>query len=170
MRRVSGSTRILLTRCLRGGDGGGGAGGGGRPAGRRPPRRPVAIAGPLTGGYSWAFALAATGEGPVVRGGSPGPQNSFYVVGSFGAGAALEIGSVRASPPGAGRDLFLARISESGSVLWFRSFVGVGDDFAVDVSTYPAGAAYVAGQITGAATLGGVPITRLGFDPFVVTF
>ncbi|MFN7303246.1 MAG: serine hydrolase domain-containing protein [Phenylobacterium sp.] len=168
-------TQILAAQILLGGCGGGGAGGGGAPAGGPPappptPPPPVAVSAPPTGGYSWAFALAATGEGPVVRGVSPGPQNSFYVVGSFGAGAALEIGSVRASPPGAGTDLFLARISESGSVLWVRAFGGVGDDFAFDVATDSAGAAYVAGQITGAATLGGVAINAMGSDAFVAKF
>lgn len=74
------------------------------------------------------------------------------------------------APAGARTDLFIARISESGTVLWAQAFGGLGDDIAFDVASDAAGAAYVAGQVTGAVAFGDLTVNATGSDAFVAKF
>ncbi|MEQ7154514.1 hypothetical protein [Brevundimonas aurifodinae] len=101
--------------------------------------------------------MAITGESVFARGVAPGPAESFYVVGSFGAGRALTIGSESRQSSG-GDDLFVARVSSSGDLIWFKTFGGSGGDFAFDVDSDGAGNAYVTGRAVGRVAFGGQTI------------
>ena len=160
----------LIAGCGGGGGDGGSAPPSPPPSSSPPPNPPPTLIAPPTGGFGWGGALAVTGVTPVARGVAAGPQNSFYVVGSFEAEAALQIGSTSVAPAGARTDLFIARISEGGTVLWARAFGGLGDDFAFDVASDASGAAYVAGQVTGSAAFGTLTVTATGSDAFIAKF
>ena len=107
----------------------------------------------LGAGLEWKAALVAMGEEVIARGVAPGPDGSFYVTGSFGAGTPMWIGSLSAMS--AGRDdIFLARINASGQPMWLRTFGGSDGDTAFDVDSDSAGNAYVAGIATGQISFG----------------
>jgi hypothetical protein len=75
------------------------------------------------------------------------------------------------SPPMAssgGKDVFVAKISSGGAVLWVRTFGGIQDQFANAAVVDDLGNIYVAGFFSGSMTIGSETLTSLGLrDIFV---
>jgi hypothetical protein len=66
------------------------------------------------------------------------------------------------------RDIFVAKLSATGDLLWARSFGGTGDDCANGIAVAPDGAVFVAGFFEGQVGFGQLDLTsRGGADIFV---
>jgi len=113
---------------------------------------PPAPPGPSSG-LGWRAAVALLGNQVVARGVAPGPDGSFFVTGSFGASAPLQLGSLQATSLG-GDDIFVARVQANGTPVWLASFGGTAGDTAFDIDADSNGFAYVTGIATGNVTFG----------------
>ncbi|MEW6158413.1 MAG: immunoglobulin domain-containing protein [Verrucomicrobiota bacterium] len=78
------------------------------------------------------------------------------------------------SPPIAssgGKDVFVAKMSSSGTVLWVRTLSGSQDQFANAATVDDFGNIYVAGFFSGSMTVGSLTLSSLGLhDLFVAKF
>jgi len=87
-----------------------------------------------------------------------GNAGEVYLLGGFASGT-VTLGGIMLTNHG-GSDLFLAKYSSSGGVLWARSEGGIGDELPAGLALDSAGNSYLAGSFTGIAEFGGVSITN----------
>jgi len=104
---------------------------------------------------------------PVSTGGfmTADSSGNIYIAGTFSS-PTFTIGSytlTNANSLGGTSDIFVAKYSPSGSLVWASSIGGTGDDFARSIIISPTGYIYVAGQSSspafsvGASTIAAVP-------------
>lgn len=91
--------------------------------------------------------------------------------GAFVAGelsGTMQVGATTLVGAG-GKDAFVARLAESGAVLWAKRFGSVYDDRVRGVAAMPDGGAILVGTFDGAVDFGGATLTSMGGpDAFVV--
>jgi hypothetical protein len=101
-------------------------------------------------GPSWVRAIRAGGSGSDVGNAVKTDQSgNRYVTGSFSSTA--QFGSQTLSSQG-GADIFLAKYSSGGKLVWIVQAGGAGDDIGFDLGVGGAGNIYVTGKITDTAT------------------
>jgi hypothetical protein len=86
--------------------------------------------------------------------------NNCYIAGYF-TSANSTFGSQTIHTAG-GNDIFLAKLSSSGTVLWARSAGGAGSDRGFTVAVDAQGSPYVGGFFSGTAAFGGVNLNSSG--------
>lgn len=119
---------------------------------------------------SWQWAEQHGGASTFVtttRMAVDGAGNS-YLTGYFSGTATF--GTTTLTSAG-NRDLFVAKVDSSGSLLWARSAGGVEDVFGRSISLDAAGNAYVTGSFAGTATFGSETVmTTTGGDVFLAKY
>ncbi len=99
---------------------------------------------------SWVQAFGTSGPGNNVSNAiKVGPDQNVYVTGQFSSTA--DFGGTKLTSAG-GLDIFVAKYSPSGSLLWIAQAGGTGDDAAQGVDLDAAGNVYVTGSFNGTAT------------------
>ena len=88
-----------------------------------------------------------------------------YVTGEFEGTA--QFGSTTLTSSG-GRDIYVAKLNASGTVLWARRAGGGSDDFGSGVAVDGAGNVYVTGGFAGTASFGALSVTATGGNDFFV--
>ena len=112
----------------------------------------------------------------VTSGGGTGTDEGFciaqdaagnsYITGYFSSTTATFGGQVIHSA--GGNDIFTAKISPSGAVLWAKSAGGAGDDRGRAVAVDAHGNAYVTGYFSGSATFGTTSLTSSGGEDICI--
>jgi hypothetical protein len=104
-----------------------------------------------SGGLLWAEPItgAADEQG---RGIATDAQGNVLVVGEFAA--TMCIGHESLTSASKARDMFVAKLSPAGKVLWAHRFGGLGEDYARGVGCDGAGNTYVTGVFSGEAAFG----------------
>jgi hypothetical protein len=135
---------------------------------------PLTSAGPLnaflakyspSGGYVWAQALRGTGvntgEGVAVDGADNViATGSFHTTTNFGGTLLTSRGR---------SDIFLAKYSPAGALLWAHGYGNTSDDFGYAVAATGSGNVVGTGYFAGAVTFGGPTLTSAGSaDIYVV--
>lgn len=87
------------------------------------------------------------------------PSGDCFVTGFFSA--SVSFGGTQLTSSG-GRDIFIAKINSSGSVLWAKKAGGGGEDKAESITLDQSGNIYIAGSFTQSATFGSITITNSG--------
>ncbi|MBI1841954.1 MAG: chitobiase/beta-hexosaminidase C-terminal domain-containing protein [Verrucomicrobia bacterium] len=95
------------------------------------------------------------------------PQGNAYVAGYFGDQAVFQDTTLTAT---GNADLFVAKYSPLGELLWVRSGGGTDPDYANAVTATPDGGAVIAGTIRGQATFGSKVVTGAGLRTFVARY
>ena len=106
----------------------------------------------LSSSGSWLWSVKAGGSG--LEGGDAiavDSSGNSYVTGYFGGTAAF--GSTRLTSSGA-YDIFISKLSSSGSWLWAVKAGGTSIDYARGIAIDSLGNSYVAGHFDGVATFG----------------
>jgi DNA-binding response OmpR family regulator len=100
-------------------------------------------------------------------------QNNIFVVGNF-IGTVNFGGTSLSSTPSGGKDIFIAKYSASGSLLWVKRFGATGDDIAQGVAVDSAGNIIVTGSFAGTVDFGGGLLTstagNVGSDIFLAKY
>ncbi|HLK44761.1 MAG TPA: hypothetical protein VKT18_02175, partial [Acidimicrobiales bacterium] len=120
------------------------------------------------GTLSWAVSAGGTGDdsGQAIAGFLDG---SVTVVGSFSGTASF--GSSASVTSTGGTDVFVARYSIGGKLLWVRGAGGSGDDAALGVSIRPDGNSIVTGSYQAGATFGAISLpSSSGTSAFVACY
>ena len=116
------------------------------------------------GGFRWATSLGGTGNDEV-NGLALDAKGNIHVVGAFYGAASC--GSTQLSSAG-GADIYVARLSKSGTFLEAQRYGGKGDDFGGGITLDGAGNIYVTGSFRQTMTLGTTVLTSRGdHDIFV---
>lgn len=97
------------------------------------------------------------------------PSGEIYITGSFSG--KFEWGSNSLNSVG-NADMFLAKTSANGNLLWLKQFSGAAGDFisGYDVALTSDGNVVVAGQLSGTTSDFGTTIETMGFVPFLFEF
>jgi hypothetical protein len=111
-------------------------------------------------GFLWAKSL-----GGAINGVAVDYQNNIFVTGSF-AGV-VDFGGLTLSsaldPSGRpGADIFVAKYSASGGLLWAKKFGGVLNDEGIAIAVNGNGDAFVASQYASVIDFGTVPLSNAG--------
>jgi hypothetical protein len=127
----------------------------------------------VSAGSADAYVAKYDGSGNlqwVTSGGGTGVDEAFglaqdaagnsYVSGYFNSATASFGGQVIHSA--GGNDLFLIKLSPSGTVLWAKSAGGTGDDRGKSVGVDAQGYVYVSGSFSGSATFGSTTLASTG--------
>jgi hypothetical protein len=116
-----------------------------------------------SGDLRWAKALGGTSDdagGPV----AVDDAGDVYVGGYFNGHAAIDP-AMPFDSQGAG-DIFIAKLSSSGKLLWAKAIGSKGSDVAVDLAAGK-GRVAVTGTLGGSLTIDGAPVAANGGDGFV---
>src|SRR6185369_2519560 len=76
------------------------------------------------------------------------PAGNTYVTGDFSSSAAFGSSSVNSA---GSRDVFVAKYSEGGDLLWVKRFGGAYDDFGEGIAVDASGNVFVTGKFQGSA-------------------
>lgn len=124
----------------------------------------------LDGSPIWAKTFGGTGydsgEGVAFD-----PQGNLLATGYFGlAGSGVDFGGGVIKSAGYA-DVFLAKFSSRGGLLWANGYGGIGDDYGRDVAVDRAGNATVTGHFQLTADFGGDPLVSKGqIDVFLAQY
>lgn len=116
----------------------------------------------VDGGVQWALAPTGESYGRGVR-----ALGADIVVAGALRGA-QQWGGLPAISASAGQDVFVARLTGSGTPLWARTLGGSGDDEGAEIAVDGSNRIYVAGSLSGTLTAGGTAITALGTRDFLL--
>jgi PKD repeat protein len=110
------------------------------------------------GVFEWGFGLNgdAHEEG---RGIAADAAGNVLVCGEFDGN--LTLGSTTHATAGSS-DIFVAKYSPAGALLWSRKFGGTGEDAARGIDGAPDGGVYVSGEFTGTVSFGSFALTAAG--------
>lgn len=117
------------------------------------------------GNVLWVQTGGSTNKGGTLFVGDLGQSvtidnaGNIYVYGSFVGTAIFGDQQVTASN---GRDLFIAKYTPSGGLLWVKSFPGSSDEIAGDLVADKNGSLYMAGNFSNSFTLGATTLTSAG--------
>jgi hypothetical protein len=115
----------------------------------------------IDGAPLWSRTAGGTGF-DAAQGVGVDPLGNVFLTGYFGLfGSAINFGG-GPLPAAGGADVFLAKYSSAGTVLWASGYGGSGDDYATDVAVDSAGRPIVTGYFQLTANLGGGPLTSAG--------
>ncbi len=103
------------------------------------------------GDLLWAESITGSAD-EQGRGIATDAQGNVLVVGEFAA--TVRIGHESLTATGNARDVFAAKLSPAGKVLWTRRFGAAGEDYARGVGCDGAGNAYVTGVFSGEVAFG----------------
>jgi hypothetical protein len=103
------------------------------------------------GDLLWAESITGSAD-EQGRGIATDAQGNVLVVGEFAA--TIHIGRESLTANGNARDVFVAKLSPAGKVLWARRFGAAGEDYARGVGCDGAGNAYVTGVFGGEVAFG----------------
>lgn len=121
-----------------------------------------------TANYEWLKSLSGSND-DVARGVCLDSLSNAYVTGSFSGTTSL--GGQTLTSNGA-TDIFIAKFSSNGNLVWAKSFGSVSLDYAFDIDCAPEGSFFITGSFRQAMTL--QPNTTLsstgGFDLFTAKF
>ena len=121
-----------------------------------------------TASYEWLKSLSGSND-DVARGVCLDSLSNAYVTGSFSGTTSL--GGQTLTSNGA-TDIFIAKFSSNGNLVWAKSFGSVSLDYAFDIDCEPEGSFFITGGFRQAMTL--QPNTTLsstgGFDLFTAKF
>jgi len=115
----------------------------------------VTVVPAVTGPWDWAAALGSTNV-DVGRGVTRLPNGDVAVVGDFSAVA--QVGTTTLASSG-GRDIFVARFTSVGSLVWAVRAGGPNDDYGRGITSDSSGNLYVCGYVSGNALFGSIPAT-----------
>jgi len=124
-----------------------------------------------SGATSWSKTFGGT-RADRITGIALGPTNAVFVVGSYSD--SINLGGATFTAASAGLtnqfDMFVAKLSNaSGGHSWSRSFGGVGDDQAVDVTVDSANNPFLVGNFAGTVNFGtGALVASGGVDGVAV--
>ncbi len=109
------------------------------------------------GAVLWAARIAGTGS-DIGRGIATDPSGNVLVTGFYGAAVTVynqgPSGSgVVTLPFTGGQDVFVAKYSSAGEVLWAARIAGTGSDIALGIATDPSGNVLVTGYYSAALTV-----------------
>jgi hypothetical protein len=107
---------------------------------------------------AWTFTVSGTGIESDIRLASDA-AGRVYVTGTFTEN--VTIGGKTLSSAG-GKDVFVLRLSTTGSIDWVRSFGGTGDDVVVTLASTPTGQLALTGDFFGTVDFGGGPRASAG--------
>ena len=93
--------------------------------------------------------------------------SNVWVAGYFGDQARFQDTTITAA---GNSDLFLAKYSPQGDVLWVRSGGGTEQDYANAVATTPDGGGLIAGTIRGQASFGSKVVTGIGLRTYIARY
>ncbi len=110
------------------------------------------------GGHLWSWILAGPGS-ETVEDVAVFANGDYVVVGGASSGAQTEAGVV---PNQGDVDIFVARLSADGRLLWIRTFGGIGEDEAHAVVVTDEQTILVAGEFRGTATILGASVQAEG--------
>ena len=110
------------------------------------------------GRVRWAQRFGGTGE-DLGRGVDADAKGHVYFTGEYSG--TLRLGSTTLTSSG-GRDLFLAKATRAGRVLWATSMGGPGIDSGPELEVDSRGFSYLAGQYSGSFRLGRFQLTTSG--------
>jgi hypothetical protein len=120
-----------------------------------------------TGNCQWAKFVGGTGQDAGL--GVAVASNGDVVVTGYFQGSA-NFGGVQLTSVGLS-DIFLARYSGQGGLLWAKRFGSTGDDKANAVSLDDSGNIAIGGYFSGTVDFGGVPLTSAGsWDSFAAKY
>ena len=105
-------------------------------------------------GWGWVQKSGAASDSETATGIARDPSGNSYVTGYFEG--TITIGATNLVSSG-GRDIFIAKYSPSGLLLWAHKAGGTGNDEASGIAIDAVGNCVVTGQIQGAATFGSLP-------------
>ena len=115
---------------------------------------------------AWEWVVGAGGNGDdLARGIGLDGNGDLLVTGDFEGSA--DFGSTTLTSNG-GRDIFLARLSSSGSWLWAIGAGGSGDEVAGGIAMGSAAESYVAGRFNGSLTVASSSLTSQGGEDVLV--
>ncbi len=123
--------------------------------------------------YDFASALGSTGA-DAGRATAADSDGNVYVVGTFNGTVDFDLGAGAYSLTSAGgADVYIAKYSSSGALLWARAVGGAGDDSAAGITLTADGNVAVAGSFQGTADFlsgdGSATLTSAGsYDVFVL--
>lgn len=115
----------------------------------------VAVVPAVSGPWDWAASLGSTNV-DVGRGVTRLPNGDVAVVGDFSAVAQVGAASLASS---GGRDIFVARFTSAGSLVWAVRAGGPNDDYGRGITSDSSGNLYVCGYVAGNAQFGSIPAT-----------
>ena len=116
------------------------------------------------GGGSWAVSAGGANLDYAQHMAVDSSGNSFIT--GFFSGAA-DFGSYKLTSAGS-NDIFVAKVSPAGAVLWAVSAGGTSSDTGTGIAVDAKGNSYITGGFTGTAKFGGVTLTTLGTNDIFV--
>jgi len=111
---------------------------------------------PVDSGYGYGNAVAVSADGYV------------HVVGSFRG--TVSFGGSTLTSAGDWSDAFHAKYDPAGNLAWVRKAGGMADDYGAAVAVDSSGNAYVAGEYSGSANIGGIVLPARGRCAFVAKY
>lgn len=123
--------------------------------------RPVGDAGPPP-----AFAWVTTGTPDKSHGLALDKAGGVYITGSYGGKETL--GTLALNNGRTDQDVFVAKLTPKGSVVWAVTAGGTGDDVGLDIKVDSSGHLLVTGTFQGKASFGGTTVTAAGGDDIFV--
>ncbi len=109
-----------------------------------------------TGGEVWSFGFpdteAAATSSALVQGVAVNSSGEVYAAGDFSG--SIQFGTYQLTSVGGSQDLFVAKLSASGVVLWAKAFGGKSDDSASSIAVHPDGGVVVATTLRDKAAVG----------------
>jgi hypothetical protein len=88
-------------------------------------------------------------------------SGNIYITGSFRETAIF--GATTLTSAG-GEDIFIAKVSNSGSFVWAKRVGGTGSDSGYGIAIDSSGNAYITGEFQGTAVFGATTLTSAGYD------
>ncbi|HIF16144.1 MAG TPA: hypothetical protein EYQ85_02700, partial [Candidatus Poseidoniales archaeon] len=121
----------------------------------------------LNSSGSWQWAVKAGGSsGDFGNGIAVDSSGNAYVIGLFQGTATF--GSTNLTSSSGTRDIFIAKLSSSGSWQWAVKAGGSNDDYGYGIAVDSSGNAYATGHFQGTATFGNTSLTSSGgYDIFI---
>jgi hypothetical protein len=121
-----------------------------------------------SGSWQWAVNAGGTSSNDWGSGITVDSSGNSYVTGSFQGNAIFASnGLLRNS---GGYDIFVAKVSSSGSWQWAVSAGGTDDDMASGIAIDSSGNAYVTGSFWGTATFGSTDLTTSAYSDVFIGF
>jgi len=112
-----------------------------------------------SGSWQWAVKAGDSSNSAMGRGIAVDSSGNVYATGAFQGTAAF--GNIRLVSSGS-EDIFIAKLSSSGSWQWAVKAGGPNEDEGFDIAVDSSGNVYATGYFQGTATFGGTSLTSMG--------
>ncbi|MDB5386553.1 MAG: hypothetical protein JWM11_2199, partial [Planctomycetaceae bacterium] len=115
--------------------------------------------------FGWAGGITATGGNVFVNSSTEDSAGNIYVVGQFVGAVDFDpgTGTVSRTTTGGDRNMFIAKYSAAGAVMWVTTYGGtLGEENARDVAVDSSGNVYVTGEFGGTVVFSGNSRTSAG--------